>query len=129
MAYKLKLAENAVLDAKQFVNATGSTECVEFVQQAAGAPRTTSWSKGILVLDIPLGRIPRGTAIATFDSHGKYPIDGKGKHAAIYLSHTANSILVLDQWKAQGRVRVRTIRVKKVDRPRSDCAQCFYVIE
>jgi hypothetical protein len=82
-----------------------------------------------LVLDAPFGSIERGTAIATFDRNGKYPTDGKGKHAAIYLSHTASSILVLDQWRAQGCVRARTIQAKKIDHPRSDCAQCFYVIE
>ena len=129
MRYKLQPAESDVLGQKQFANASGSTECVEFVRQAAGAPHTTLWTKGDLVLEAPLGSIARGTAIATFDDKGKYPVDVKGKHAAIYLSHTANSILVLDQWKAQGCVRMRTIRAKHIDHPRSDCAQCFYVIE
>jgi hypothetical protein len=50
-------------------------------------------------------------------------------HAAIYLSHTANSIRVLDQWKGQGRVLERTIRAKRTDFPRSDCGQCFFIIE
>jgi hypothetical protein len=129
VSYKLQKAETDVLEKDQFTNAAGSTECVEFIRQAAAAPHTTLWKKGDLVLDAPLGSIPRGTAIATFDSKGKYPVDGKGKHAAIYLSHTANSICVLDQWKSQGRVLERTIRNKVVDHPRSDCAQCFYVIE
>lgn len=85
---------------------------------------------GDSVLEAPPGSIARGTAIATFDGKGKYPVDSKGKHAAIYLSHTSTSILVLDQWKAQGCVRMRTIRVNQIGRhPRSDCAQCFYVIE
>jgi hypothetical protein len=129
MKYKLQLAEKAVLGEKQFVNAAGNTECVEFVWQATGAPHTTLWTKGDSILNAPIGSIPRGTAVATFDLNGKYPVDGKGKHAAIYLSHTVNTIHVLDQWSAQGRVRARTIRAKKVDHPRSNCAQCFYVIE
>lgn len=129
MRYKLRAAESDVLGPQQFANASGSTECVEFVRQATGAPHTTLWTKGDPVLDAPLGSIARGTAIATFDDIGKYPGDGKGKHAAVYLSHTGNSILVLDQWKAQGCVRMRTIRAKQIDHPRSDCAQCFYVIE
>ena len=129
MSYKLQKAEADVLEKNQFSNAAGIAECVEFVRQATGAPHTTLWKQGEFVLDAPRGSIPRGTAIATFDSNGKYPVDGKGKHAAIYLSHTANSICVLDQWKAQGRVSERTIRTKVVDHPRNDCAQCFYVIE
>lgn len=129
MAYRLQLAEMRVISPKQFVNSAGNTECVEFVRQAARAPHTTMWTKGDSVLDAPLGSIPRGTAIATFDSNGKYPVDGKGKHAAIYLSHTAVSICVLDQWKSQGCVRERTIRVKSIAHSRSDCAQCFYVVE
>ncbi|MDB5823447.1 MAG: hypothetical protein JWR21_2151 [Herminiimonas sp.] len=129
MAYTLQKPETDVLEEKQFVNAAGNAECVEFVRQVTVAPHTTLWSMGAYVLDAPLGSIPRGTAIATFDSKGKYPDDGKGRHAAIYLSHTASSICVLDQWKSQGRVRARTIRSKTVNHPRSDCAQCFYVIE
>jgi phage-related tail fiber protein len=129
MSYKLQEAEAEVRKKNQYVNAAGNAECVEFVRQATGAPHTTLWKQGEFVLDAPRGGIPRGTAIATFDSKGKYPVDGKGKHAAIYLSHTANSICVLDQWKAQGFVKERTIRAKASDHPRSDCAQCFYVIE
>jgi hypothetical protein len=129
MMYRLRIAESGVLGEKQFTNTSGSTECVEFVRQATGAPHTTSWRKGDAVLEARPGSIARGTAIATFDDKGKYPVDGKGKHAAIYLSHTANSIVVLDQWKAQGCVRMRTIRAKQLAYPRSDCAQCFYVIE
>lgn len=129
MTYKLRLPETRVGFPKQFINAAGNAECVEFVRQAAGAPHTTLWTQGDSVLDAPLGKIPRGTAIATFDTNGKYPSDGKGRHAAIYLSHTANSISVLDQWKSQGCVRERTIRVKSIAHSRSDCPQCFYVIE
>jgi hypothetical protein len=129
MAYKLQKRESDVLAEGQFVNAAGDAECVEFVRQAAGAPHSTSWTQGDSVLDAKIGGILRGTAIATFDSKGKYPTDAKGKHAAIYLSHTATSIRVLDQWKGQGRVIERTIRAKQTDFPRSDCAQCFSVIE
>jgi hypothetical protein len=129
MRYKLQLDENDVLGQKQFANAAGNTECVEFVRQTTGAPHTILWVKGESVLYARFGSIPRGTAIATFDSNGRYPVDGKGKHAAVYLSHTSTSIFVLDQWKAQGCVRARTIRAKQADHPRSDCAQCFFVIE
>ena len=129
MPYKLKLAEDKVLDAKQFINAKGNTECVEFVRQATGAPQTAFWKSGAHVIDAKQGSIPRGTAIATFDKSGKYPTDALGKHAAIYLSHNVEGILVLDQWNSRGRVLPRTIRINKPDVPRVDAAKQYFVIE
>ena len=111
MPYKLKIAERDVQKHKQFVNAKGNTECVEFVQQAADAPDTTLWIKGIKVLDADAGKIEEFTAIATFVD-GKYPTDDKGKHAAIYLSHDETGIMVLDQWNRQEQVKQRKIRSK-----------------
>lgn len=87
------------------------------------------WKKGDKVLDAKRGAIPRGTVIATFDDRGRYPTDGKGRHAAVYLSHTLHAIEVLDQWNAQGRVLKRFIRVQPADRPRSNAAQTFYIVE
>lgn len=129
MAYILKWPEAEVQMARQFVNAAGQTECVEFVQQAAGAPQTTAWRRGVRVLDTPLGAIRRGTAIATFDEQGHYPTDTLGKHAAIYLSHDRSGIRVLDQWRDQDYVQARTIRADATARSRCDCARYFYVIE
>ena len=133
MPYKLKLAEDAVLDEKQFVNAQGNTECVEFVRRVTCAPHTTLWYPGAHVFTAKLGSIPRGTAIATFDAtfekNGKYPTDALGKHAAIYLSHNVEGILVLDQWNKRGRVTKRTIYINRPDVPRVDSAKQFFVIE
>ncbi|HZV66166.1 MAG TPA: BPSL0067 family protein [Telluria sp.] len=129
MCYTLSLAETDVLGAKQFVNAAGNTECVEFVRQVTGARGTPLWTQGANVLDSPPGIIRRGTAIATFDAGGKYPKDKHGKHAAIYLSHDSIGIRVLDQWNSQGKVRERTIYARRPDFPRSDCAKHFCVIE
>jgi len=70
-----------------------------------------------------------GTVIATFDAKGNYPTDAKGRHAAIYLGHNSKGIRVLDQWKAQGRVRERTIFLARPLFPRVDCAAQFYVVE
>ena len=82
----------------------------------------------IKVLDAPEGKIDRLTAIATFVD-GKYPTDDKGKHAAIYLSHDATGITVLDQWNSQGRVKERKIRSKVPEGTiRSNDANWFYVI-
>lgn len=77
----------------------------------------------------PPGSIRRGTAIATFDKNGKYPTDALGKHAAIYLSHDAKGITVLDQWNKQGEVLKRTISVHRPHTPRMNSAKHYYVIE
>lgn len=133
MPYKLKLAEDAVLDKGQFVNAQGNTECVEFVRRVTCALHTTLWYPGVHVITAKLGSIPRGTAIATFDApfekNGKYPTDALGKHAAIYLSHNVEGIRVLDQWNDQGRVLPRTIYINKPDVPRINSAKQYFVIE
>jgi cation diffusion facilitator CzcD-associated flavoprotein CzcO len=121
--------EASVLKKDQFVNKVGHTECVEFVRQTSEAPHSSTWKMGDQVIEKTPGSIPRGTVIATFDDRGRYPTDGKGKHAAVYLSHTKNSIDVLDQWNAQHRVARRTIRVQSINRSRSDLAQSFYIVE
>jgi len=130
MSYRLKIAELDVLGKGKFQNASGRTECAEFIRQATGAPPTISWRKGLKVADAKLGQILRGTAIATFDDNGKYPIDGLGKHAAIYLSHSEANIQVLDQWDAQGEVKPRAISFKRPKGTRrSNDAKTFFVIE
>lgn len=113
----------------RFVNAQGETECVEFVRQTAGAPHTSLWRPGVHVRDALPGHIAPGTAIATF-VNGRYPADANGRHAAIYLSHNAMGITVLDQWDRQGEVRSRIIRfgVPPGTR-RSNDGDTFYVIE
>jgi hypothetical protein len=129
MPYFLTAPENSVLGDHQYQNAQGHTECVEFVRQTTGAPNTSLWQKGDKVMDAEIGAIRRGTAIATFVENGRYPTDGHGRHAAIYLSHSAVGIQVLDQWNAQGRVLPRTIYLNKPAYPRSNCAKHFYIIE
>ncbi len=51
MAYTLRIPESSVYGKKKFVNKKGNTECVEFIQQATGAPATLAWRKGIKVKD------------------------------------------------------------------------------
>ena len=130
MSYKLKVAEKDVLGKAKYVNEKGKTECVEFVRQAAGAPKTADWKKGKKVLDAKFGEVARGTAIATFDADGKYPADTLGKHAAIYLSHDTICIRVLDQWNGQGEVKPRPIWFSRpAGITRENNADTFYVIE
>jgi hypothetical protein len=130
MPYKLIIAEADVLGKAKFVNDKGNTECVEFVRQAAAAPKTTAWRKGVRVADAKAGEIPRGTVIATFDANDRYPTDTLGRHAAIYLAHDEQRILVLDQWNAQGQVLQRPIWFKRPKgTKRSNDADTFYVVK
>ena len=129
MPYKLKVDEKAVGGKGKYVNAKGNAECAVFVQQATGAPVTSQWARGIQVKTASSTEIPRGTAIATFDSGGHYPTDTSGKHAAIYLSHDKDQILVLDQWKSQAEVKQRSIWFNRPEGSRSNNGDMFYVIE
>lgn len=94
---------------KAFVNEKGNAECVEFIRQTLKAPPTALWKEGKKVTKGDTS-ILRGAAIATF-VNGVYPQSGiSGMHAAIYLGQSATGIEVLDQWRAQGMVKARTIR-------------------
>jgi hypothetical protein len=65
------------------------------VQHYAGAPVTSKWVGGTVVLgDLAL---LKGTAIATF-TKGVYASKVTGNHAALYISQDANGIWVMDQW-------------------------------
>jgi hypothetical protein len=130
MSYSIKVPEKEVYGKKKYVNASGNTECVEFVRQVTGAPQTALWKAGKIVANTKPGDIPRGTAIATFDGAESYPTDNLGKHAAIYLSHSGAGIRVLDQWNSQGEVKERTIGFNKPKgTPRQNDAATFRVIE
>ncbi len=111
-----------------YTNAKGNAECVEFIQQTLKAPQTKFWIEGRKVTkDGPV--LPIGTAIATFVD-GKYPQTGSsGKHAAIYLGQDATGIQVLDQWRAQGEVRRRTIRWTPTKSGLSNDGNAFSAIE
>lgn len=130
MSYKLKVSENDVYGKAKYISAAGKTECAEFVRQSTGAPHTSAWKMGVKISDAKPGEILRGTAIATFDSKKRYPVDDRGKHAAIYLEHSRTRILVLDQWNDQGEVKDRPIAFNRPKGTRrSNDADTFYVIE
>lgn len=130
MSYKLKVPQTDVFGKGKYVNALGKTECVEFIRQTTGAPGTVAWKMGTKISDAKPGEILRGTAIATFDSKQRYPVDANGKHAAIYLQHDATRIFVLDQWNDQGEVKQRPIGFNRPKgTKRSNDANTFYVIE
>lgn len=129
MPYLLKVSEEEITEKEVYLNAKGNAECVEFVRQTTNAPGTPKWQKGIRVADAKLGQIKRGTAIATFDDKGHYPVDSRGRHAAIYLSHDRFQITVLDQWNSKGKVTRRGIQIGKKATSRSNDGATFYVIE
>lgn len=117
---------------RQFPNAQGQTECVEFIKQTLNAPPTMLWREGAKVRKLNSGErdpISRGTAVATFLA-GRYPQHGTtGKHAAIYLGQNSEGIQVLDQWNLQGRVLSRTIPWKPRRPGLSNDGNAFSVIE
>jgi hypothetical protein len=117
---------------RAFANSKGSTECVEFVKQAAGTPASALWREGVRIKKLSASEqdtIARGTAIATF-VQGKYPQTGNtGMHAAIYLGQNADGIVVLDQWRAQGKVLQRTIPWAPRKPGLSNDGSAFSVIE
>jgi hypothetical protein len=130
MPYVMNVKEEEVLGKGKYANSAGKTECAYFVQQVTTAPATAQWKKGAHVKSAQAKDIARGTAIATFDDAGKYPTDGAGKHAAIYLSHNDTGITVLDQWNNQGEVKQRVIRFNRTEGvSRSNNGDVFYVIE
>ncbi|PIT60173.1 hypothetical protein BHC57_06670 [Snodgrassella alvi] len=97
-----------------------SHECVAVVKYFAKAPHTTIWKKGARVKGN--NSIRPGTAIATFDSRGKYY-----GHAAIYINQTAAGINVYDQWNGMP-LHYRPIFFKGHSYVSNDGDQ-FYVIE
>ena len=74
----------------------GTGECVPLVQQATGAPSSRLWRPGPVVQGNTA--IQPGTAIATFDSNGRYT-----GHAAIYLGQNEHGLRVVDQWNNRDR--------------------------
>jgi hypothetical protein len=105
----------------------GTGQCVAYVQAAAHAPNTGVWKAGEQVLKATPGTITKGTVIATMVD-GHYPNHAHGNHAAIYLSHDAEGIRVLDQWLGQA-VHYRTIHNHGDHGNPSNDAARFFVVE
>jgi hypothetical protein len=147
MAYRMRFVvvpTGKTPDGKpKWVNAKGVAECVMLVQQAAGAPVTSAWRAGLAIRNAIPGEIPPYTAIATFAtpdgrradtpdqrSVARYPTDSLGKHAALYLSHNAQEIRVIEQWAALGEAKERIIKFNNPDASiRSREGNWFHVIE
>ena len=108
MDYRASLAE---IEKTYLGKVYGNGQCAIFVEGVAHAPHTTMWKAGTMVKG-QTALVP-GTAIATFDSDGKYGnhVDGRS-HAAIYISQSVHGIDVFEQWVGQP-VQRRTIHFHK----------------
>ena len=104
----------------------GTGHCVNFVREASGAPITTQWHRGDPVRG---SNIASGTAIATFESNGRYGNHADGRsHAAILLAENEDGLLVVDQWVGQP-VKERTIRFRNGSGDACNDGDRFYVVE
>ena len=105
----------------------GTGQCVAYVQAATSIGSTGTWTAGVKVISAHPGQITKGTVIATMVD-GHYPNHSHGNHAAIYLSHDASGIQVIDQWLGQV-VHYRTIHDHGGNGSPSNDASKFYVVE
>jgi hypothetical protein len=122
---KINLAE---LDgSKSYSNEKGNFECVALVQKTSGIPNTAVWLKGKKVMDCSPGEIQIGTVIATFDENGKYPLTER--HAALYESHDAGGISVIDQWNKQAMAKRRKIRLKNGPARDVNDAMWYHIVQ
>ncbi len=107
--------------------AVGSGQCVALVQTAdPSVGLTQTWAEGAQVQGNT--QIQPGTAIATFDSSGRYAnaLDG-GSHAAIYLGQNAQGIQVMDQWTDHA-ASFRTISWTNPGATAANTGSQFYVV-
>lgn len=106
----------------------GDGHCVAFVRAAAAAPHTSQWVVGAAVWETS-DELKPGTAIATFNQHGKYAnaTDGSS-HAAIFIGADDEGMTVYDQWVGHP-VEMRVIRAKGGQGKACDDADAYSVIE
>ena len=105
----------------------GSGQCVALVQAAdPSVGLTRTWAEGAQVQGNT--QIQPGTAIATFDSSGRYAnaTDGSS-HAAIYLGQNAQGIQVMDQWSNHA-ASYRTISWNNPGSTAANTGSQFYVV-
>jgi RHS repeat-associated protein len=112
----------------------GNGQCVTACAHFSGVTGDTKqWTEGPAVADN--SSIPKGTAIATFDSNGRYPTNAD-RNSGIYMGQGTKkgSILILDQWPAHPQsgtpAHPAQIREMRPDdgKTRSNSAKAYYVI-
>jgi hypothetical protein len=105
----------------------GNGHCVAFVREVTGLPPTAQWRRGDPVRGSQ--NLAPGTAIATFDSSGRYGNHTDGRsHAAILLAEHEDGLLVADQWLGQA-VHQRVIRFRDGKGDAANDGDQYHVIE
>ena len=103
-------------------------QCVGLVKWYTKAPPTAAWRKGASVMGSRV--IRKGTAIATFDTRGRYPLSHHGNHACFFLRFVAGGFEVLEQNVGPHPDMIHTrlvyARGKKTSSPND--ADSYYVI-
>ena len=127
MSYSTSQPLASIDGSDSYKNDKGNHECVVLVQKLTNAPQTKIWKKGKKVMDCSAAEISPGTVIATFDNLGNYPADAR--HAAIYESHDATGIKVVDQWNAQGKAKRRKIFVRNSQKRAVNDANWYFVVD
>ena len=91
----------------------GKGECVDLIKEYVPGLKgksTATWRAGAWVMEAGAA-IRRGTAIVTFDKHGRFPRHRSGQHAAIVLRLMPSGIWVVDQWRSKAKITKRLIRI------------------
>jgi hypothetical protein len=93
----------------------GNSQCAVLVEVLAHAPHTSLWRQGQKVRGN--FNILEGTAIATFNSQGRYPNQPTGNHAALYLRQDPGGIWVIEQYVGLEAIQERHIRFMNGHKP------------
>jgi hypothetical protein len=97
---------------ESYENAKGNTECVEFAKaviHGLPTPAKDRWKSGLPLVGNESSLII-GTLIATFDANGNYPSQSTGNHAAFFVRKDHDMLVVVDQYKGSGGVKVSRYR-------------------
>jgi hypothetical protein len=94
----------------------GNGNCALMVEYYGKLPSHSHWHEGLRVVEQK--EIGPGTAIATFED-GRYPNKPHNNHVAFFvrfgtrsLDGSWNSIWIMEQFKASGRIQLRELRSK-----------------
>jgi hypothetical protein len=100
------------LDGKKKVMDGECAKLIQFYMERIGKPVGTTdyWIEGGPTTY--RGRAPAltvGTAIATFNSRGRYSNSAHGNHVAFYLGHNSEGLLVMEQFSSAPSIQQRRL--------------------
>jgi hypothetical protein len=91
-------------------------ECAKLIQwymERIGRPvgTTNYWIDGgpVVTYRGRAGAVKFGTAIATFNKFGRYDGKAHGNHAAFYLSHNKDGLLIMEQYASAPTIQQRRL--------------------